>query len=183
MKILHYFKKKLIYLLRFYERQIYMKYNKFRKLGKNGEEVAPVGIGAMSFTNFYGPCNDDQANEVLTAALDLNLRHIDTSNIYGMGKSEERIGKFLSKQGKQANSLFNIATKAAIYSDPETLTYEAAIKSKITSDFYLTMSNVSRSEYYNIKFQNKPFMIWIWISVIMIVFGGFLRVFQNAKHN
>jgi len=29
-----------------------MKYNKFRKLGKNGEEVAPVGIGAMSFTNF-----------------------------------------------------------------------------------------------------------------------------------
>lgn len=97
-----------------------MKYNKFRKLGKNGEEVAPVGIGAMSFTNFYGPCNDDQANEVLTAALDLNLRHIDTSNIYGMGKSEERIGEFLSKQGKQANSLFNIATKAAIYSDPET---------------------------------------------------------------
>ena len=64
----------------------------------------------MSFTNFYGPCNDEQADKVLTAALDLNLKHIDTSNIYGMGKSEERIGEFLSKQGKQANSLFNIAT-------------------------------------------------------------------------
>ena len=63
-----------------------------------------------------------------------------------------------------------------IYSNPETLTYEAAIKTKITSDFYLTMSNVSRSDYYNIKFQNKPFMIWIWISALMIALGGFIRL-------
>ena len=63
-----------------------------------------------------------------------------------------------------------------VYSDPETLTYEAAIKSKITSDFYLTMSNVSRSEYYNIKFQNKPFMMWIWISAFIIALGGFVQL-------
>ena len=63
-----------------------------------------------------------------------------------------------------------------IYSNPETLTYEAAIKTKITSDLYLTMSNVSRSDYYNIKFQNKPFMIWIWISALMIALGGFVQL-------
>ena len=63
-----------------------------------------------------------------------------------------------------------------IYSNPETLTYEAAIKTKITSDLYLTMSNVSRSDYYNIKFQKKPFMIWIWISALMITLGGFIRL-------
>jgi len=63
-----------------------------------------------------------------------------------------------------------------VYSDPETLTYEAAIKTKITSDLYLTMSNVSRSDYYNIKFQKKPFMIWIWISALMIAVGGFIRL-------
>jgi len=63
-----------------------------------------------------------------------------------------------------------------IYSNPETLTYEAAIKTKITSDLYLTMSNVSRSDYYNIKFQNKPFMIWIWISALMISLGGFVQL-------
>jgi cytochrome c-type biogenesis protein CcmF len=63
-----------------------------------------------------------------------------------------------------------------IYSNPETLTYEAAIKTKINSDLYLTMSNVSRSDYYNIKFQNKPFMIWIWISSLMIALGGFTRL-------
>jgi cytochrome c-type biogenesis protein CcmF len=63
-----------------------------------------------------------------------------------------------------------------IYSNPETLTYEAAIKTKMTSDLYLTMSNVSRSEYYNIKFQNKPFMVWIWISAIMVALGGFVQL-------
>jgi len=63
-----------------------------------------------------------------------------------------------------------------IYSNPETLTYEADIKTKITSDLYLTMSNVSRSDYYNIKFQNKPFMIWIWLSALMIVLGGFVQL-------
>ena len=63
-----------------------------------------------------------------------------------------------------------------IYTNPETLTYEAAIKSKVNSDLYLTMSNLPRSDFYNIKFQNKPFMIWIWISAIMIALGGFVQL-------
>ena len=70
-----------------------------------------------------------------------------------------------------------------IYANPQTLTYEAAIKTSVLKDYYLTMSNIDRSDYYNIKFQKKPLMIWIWISVIMIVCGGFLRLFQNEKHN
>ena len=70
-----------------------------------------------------------------------------------------------------------------IYTNPQTLTYEAAIKTSFLKDYYLTMSNIDRSDYYNIKFQKKPLMIWIWISVIMIVIGGFLRLFQNAKNN
>ena len=97
-----------------------MKSNTARKIGKLGPKVTPVGIGAMSFTNFYGPCDYDQAHNVLNAAIDLGLNHIDTSNVYGMGTSEERIGSFLKKQGKQANNLFSIATKAAIYRNPDT---------------------------------------------------------------
>ena len=70
-----------------------------------------------------------------------------------------------------------------IYSNPEALTYEAAIKTKINSDLYLTMSNVSRSDYYNIKFQNKPFMIWIWISALIIVLGGFMQLTLKKNEN
>jgi len=70
-----------------------------------------------------------------------------------------------------------------IYKTPKTLTYEAAIKTSLLKDYYLTMSNIDRSDYYNIKFQKKPFMAWIWISVIMIAIGGFIRLFSNAKNN
>ena len=70
-----------------------------------------------------------------------------------------------------------------IYDNPRTLTYEAAIKTNLIKDYYLTMSNIDRSEFYNIKFQKKPMMIWIWISVFMLSLGGFLRVFKNANNN
>ena len=68
-----------------------------------------------------------------------------------------------------------------IYNQPETLTYEASIRSKISHDLYLTMSNINRTEFYNIKFQKKPFMVWIWLSAILISIGGFLRVFKNEN--
>ena len=66
-----------------------------------------------------------------------------------------------------------------IYTNPETLTYEASIKTKLSHDLYLTMSNINRSEFYNIKFQEKPFMIWIWISAILISIGGFVRLLKR----
>ena len=70
-----------------------------------------------------------------------------------------------------------------IYDNPQTLTYEASIQTNFLGDHYLTMSNIDRSEYYNIKFQHKPLMIWIWISVVLLSVGGFLSLFRNAKNN
>ena len=83
----------------------------------------------------------------------------------------------------QKNRIHYLNPTIRIYTNPETLTYEAAIKSKINSDLYLTMSNVSRSDFYNIKFQNKPFMIWIWISAFMIALGGSVRLLLKKNEN
>ena len=69
-----------------------------------------------------------------------------------------------------------------IYDRPETITYEASIKSNISHDLYLTMSNIQRTEFYNIKFQEKLFMIWIWVSVILIALGGITKVFRNESN-
>ena len=77
----------------------------------------------------------------------------------------------------------NLNPEIRFYNQPETITYEASIKTSFFSDTYLTMSNIDRSEYYNIKFQHKPLMIWIWISVLLLSFGGFLSLFKNAKNN
>ena len=34
-------------------------------------------------------------------------------------------------------------------------------------------------DYYNIKFQKKPLMIWIWISVATLSLGGFLSLIRQ----
>ncbi|MEQ8356322.1 MAG: aldo/keto reductase [Kiloniellaceae bacterium] len=91
-----------------------------RALGPGGPLVSAIGIGAMSFTNFYGPTTEAESHAVLTAALDLGIDHIDTANVYGMGLSEQSIGSFLAKQGKAKDGRFRIATKASIRRDPET---------------------------------------------------------------
>ena len=76
--------------------------------------------------------------------------------------------------------MINLNPEIRIYNNPETITYEASIKTNAFRDYYITMSNISGSDVYNIKFQNKPFMFWIWISAIMISFGG---IFSLLKKN
>jgi aryl-alcohol dehydrogenase-like predicted oxidoreductase len=90
-----------------------------RRLGMHGPEISPIGIGAMSFSNFYGPTDEAQSHVILNAALDEGVTHIDTANVYGMGTSETVIGTFLAKQGKRRNDLFSIASKAGIARNKE----------------------------------------------------------------
>ncbi|WP_112321855.1 aldo/keto reductase [Oceanibium sediminis] len=91
-----------------------------RQLGSDGPRVSAVGIGAMSFTDFYGPTNEQNSHAVLDAAMRLGIDHIDTANVYGMGHSERTIGSFLAARGAEARDHFRIATKAAITRDPDT---------------------------------------------------------------
>ena len=92
------------------------------------------------------------------------------------------IGK-LQVRNTITNEEKTLKPEIRIYENPKTLTYEASILTNFFKDHYLTMSNIDRSEYYNIKFQEKPLMIWIWISVVMLSFGGLLSLFRNAKNN
>ena len=92
------------------------------------------------------------------------------------------IGK-LQVKNLVTNEERTLKPEIRIYENPQTLTYEASIQTSFFKDHYLTMSNIDRSEYYNIKFQEKPLMIWIWISTITLSFGGFLSLFRNAKNN
>ena len=75
----------------------------------------------------------------------------------------------------------NLRPEIRVYNQPETITYEASINSNLFSDTYLTMSNISNSDIFNIKFQKKPFMNFIWFSVLLIAFGGILNLFKREK--
>ena len=109
----------------------------------------------------------------------IQLQNLDLKNYKNY---QAVIGK-LEIKNINSNQTNILNPEIRIYDKPKTLTYEAAIKTSLIKDYYLTMSNIDRSDYYNIKFQKKPLMVWIWISVIMIVVGGSLRLFSNAKNN
>lgn len=90
---------------------------KQRKLGQDGPRVSAVGYGAMSFTDFYGPAEDAGSLKVLDACVEMGITHLDTSDAYGMGRSETVIGDWLRARG--GTSPFTIATKVGITRDPE----------------------------------------------------------------
>ena len=92
---------------------------KQRTLGQLNTPVSALGYGAMSFSDFYGPTDEHKSHAILDRCLDLGITHIDTSNVYGLGMSETRIGTYLAKQGRRAQDFFTIATKAGITSKPD----------------------------------------------------------------
>ena len=89
-----------------------------RRLGRNGPEISAIGYGAMSFSDFYGPTTEAESHAILDAARDLGVTHLDTSNVYGAGRSETVIGSWL-KANPGARDGFVIATKAGIGKDAE----------------------------------------------------------------
>lgn len=91
---------------------------KLRSMGSSGPEVSTLGIGAMSFAEFYGPTTEENSYAILAAALDAGVSHIDTSNVYGMGRSERAIGQFL-RANPATRDHFHIATKASITVDDQ----------------------------------------------------------------
>ena len=82
---------------------------KTRKLGANGLTVSAIGLGAMSFGGIFGPTDEAESLTCLDAMLDEGITLIDTANIYGMGVSEDVIGKWLTTRKPQVA----IATKAS----------------------------------------------------------------------
>lgn len=79
-----------------------------------GRQVGAVGLGCMSFGGIYGATNEAESLRCLDAAHDLGVDHLDVAEIYGMGLSEEIIGKWL----RQSKADVSLATKAGIYPQP-----------------------------------------------------------------
>ena len=66
-----------------------------------------------------------------------------------------------------------------IFNQPVIVTSEADIKISLYSDKFLVMNLVKGDDYYNIRYQKKPLMIWIWLSTILIVSGGLINFFNR----
>ena len=73
----------------------------------------------------------------------------------------------------------DLSPELRIYNQPNIVTSEADIKTTLLLDKFIVINIVQNQDYFNVRYQVKPFMLWIWISVIVISFGGLLSFFKR----
>ncbi|MHC4476461.1 MAG: aldo/keto reductase [Planctomycetota bacterium] len=91
---------------------------KTRKLGYTGVELTTVGLGTWAIGGpgweySWGPQDDSEAVAGILAGLDEGINWIDTAAIYGLGHSEELVGKALKKTSHDPF----VATKCSLLYD------------------------------------------------------------------
>ena len=92
---------------------------------------------------------------------------------------EKIIGNFKIENSKGVVDV--LQPELRIYNQPKTITSEADIKTNLLSDKFMTMNLVQNEDYFNIRYQTKPLMIWIWISVLIISIGGITSIFKRNE--
>ncbi len=80
----------------------------YRKLGKTGRDVSAIGFGGWAIGADWGNVDDTDSMRALHAAADAGVTLIDTADVYGDGRSEKVIGRFLRERSGEK---FFVATK------------------------------------------------------------------------
>ena len=128
-------------------------------------------------------------NNIFSSEIITNMK---IGEVYKKDKIEINFQKIEQKKEKNFNSIigtFNITDsenksitlkpQLRIFNQPNIITSEADIKTTLFSDKFMVMNVVQNQEYFNIRYQIKPFMIWIWISVIIITLGGLVSFYRK----
>ena len=94
-----------------------------RVLGRTGRPVSVVGLGTWQLGADWGNVSDDDALAVLHAAVESGVTFLDTADVYGDGRSERVIGRFIAGNAGRG---VTVATKMGRRVDqvPENYTLE-----------------------------------------------------------
>src|SRR4051794_32401521 len=97
-----------------------------RTLGNSDLQLTPIGFGAWAIGGgnwefAWGPQEDSESVAAIHRALDLGINWIDTAAIYGLGHSEEIVGKAL----KSASRKPLVFTKCSMRWHPDRTIYRS----------------------------------------------------------
>jgi aryl-alcohol dehydrogenase-like predicted oxidoreductase len=79
-----------------------------RVLGRTGRPVSVIGLGTWQLGADWGNVSDGDALAVLQAAVESGVTFLDTADVYGDGRSERIIGRFIAGNAGQG---LTVATK------------------------------------------------------------------------
>jgi myo-inositol catabolism protein IolS len=85
----------------------------YRVLGKTGLKVSAVGIGLWAIGgDAWGPVNDEDSLAAMQKAFELGVNFYDTADVYGRGRSEGLLARFLKTVSRDK---IYIATKVGLW--------------------------------------------------------------------
>ena len=87
------------------------------------------------------------------------------------------VGNFDIQNSK--GEINKMSPELRIYNQPNIVTSEADIRTTLFSDKFIVINLVQNQDYFNVRYQIKSFMLWIWFSVILISFGGLLSFIKK----
>jgi aryl-alcohol dehydrogenase-like predicted oxidoreductase len=85
-----------------------------RVFGRTGFAAGEVGLGTWQLGADWGDVPDDVALATLRSAHEAGTNFFDTADVYGAGRSEQLIGRFL----RETPARIFVATKLGRFSDP-----------------------------------------------------------------
>ena len=88
-----------------------------RIFGRTGRSAGEVGLGTWQLGAGWGDVSEETAMATLRAAWDAGTTLFDTADVYGMGRAETLIGRFL-RETPAARSGAYLATKLGRFSPP-----------------------------------------------------------------
>jgi len=88
---------------------------KNRLFEANGTSVSEVGLGCWQIGGAdWGDVDDEEALDILRTSVASGVTFFDTADVYGLGRSESLIGRYL----KEAPETIFVATKLGRFPDP-----------------------------------------------------------------
>lgn len=89
-----------------------------RSFGQSGIQVSEIGLGCWQLGGSdWGAVDEAECLAILAAAVDAGVDFFDTADVYGGGRSEELIGKFLRQTGHELFVATKLGRTAALYPD------------------------------------------------------------------
>ena len=165
-----------LYLFFITIRDFFIKKNK-----NNSQKIAHFGFSLLILSIMF---NNIFSSEIIT-----NLKVGEILETSNTKITFNDINQKNEKNYKSITGSFIIETKnekvekfkpeLRIYNQPIIITSEADIKTTLLTDKFMTINVVQNQDYFNVRYQVKPFMIWIWLSVILISLGGIISFFKK----
>jgi cytochrome c-type biogenesis protein CcmF len=152
------------------------KYNISQRISHFGFSLFILSILFNSLFSSEFSVNMKIGDKLKINNIEINLKNVETID----KKNYKSIVANFEIVNSKAEKVF-LNPEIRIYNQPNILTSEADIKSTIFSDKFLVINLIKGEEYFNVRYQVKPFMIWIWLSILILIFGGSISLIKKYK--